>query len=144
MQIGEYASARDYAIQALGANPNNPSLLSARGRAELALGNIQMATELAHLVLQKDPNNTDARDVLVEAALTSDNEDLLREARTLIESAINKNPADEKLLISWAHVMTSLKLRGCNSRTGGLLQNKSGKQKCFSHPDTCRSLSSYR
>jgi tetratricopeptide (TPR) repeat protein len=110
MQAGEYSSARDYAIQALGTNPNNPSLLSARGRAELAIGNTQMAVELAHLVLRKDPNNTEARDVLVRAALNSGDDGLLKEARILIESAVNKNPADEKLLISRAHVLASMKI----------------------------------
>jgi len=110
MQTGEYSSARDYAIQALGTNPNNPSLLSARGRAELAIGNTQMAAELAHLVLQKDPNNTEAMDVIVKAALNSGDDGLLREARMLIESAADNNPADEKLLISRANVLASMKL----------------------------------
>jgi len=112
MQTGEYSSARDYAIQALGANPNNPSLLSARGRAELAIGNPQMAAKLAHMVLQKDPDNNEARDVLIKAALNSGDNSLLREVRALIESAIDKNPTDEKLLISRAHVLASMKLPG--------------------------------
>jgi tetratricopeptide (TPR) repeat protein len=112
MQAGEYSSARDYAIQALGANPNKPSLLSARGRAELAIGNTQMAAELAHLVLQKDPDNTGARDVLIKAALDSGDNSLLRESRILIESEIDENPADENLLISRAHILASMKVPG--------------------------------
>ena len=76
--------------------------------AELVIGNPQMAAELAHLVLQKDPDNTEARDVLIKAALNSDDNSLLREVRMLIESAIDKNPTDEKLLISRAHVLASM------------------------------------
>jgi tetratricopeptide (TPR) repeat protein len=112
MQAGEYNNAHDYVIQALGANPNKPSLLSARGRVELAIGNVQMAAELAHLVLNKDPNNTEARDVLVKAALNSGDDNLLREAKVLIESAKEKNPADETLLISRAYILASMKVPG--------------------------------
>jgi len=128
MQAGEYSNARDYTIQALGANPNKPSLLSARGRIELAIGNVQMAAKLAHMVLSQDPNNTEARDVLVKAALNSGNNSLLREAKVLIESAIDKNPADETLLISRAYVLASMKVPGdaipeleayCRTERGG-------------------------
>ena len=112
MQTGEYSSARDCAIQALGANPNNPALLSARGRAELAIGNPKMAAELAHLVLQEDPDNVEARDILTKAALNSGDNNLLREVRILIESAIDKNQSDENILISRAHVLASMKIPG--------------------------------
>jgi len=108
MQEGEYETARDSAIRALGSNPNNVELLLARARAELALENTQMGAELAHLVLQEDPNNTEARDVLVAAALSSKDRSLLEEARTLIESAACSNPTDEKLLLSRAHVLVSM------------------------------------
>ncbi|MFC1634007.1 tetratricopeptide repeat protein [Planctomycetota bacterium] len=60
MQERKYETARDFAIRALGSNPNNSALLSARGMAELALENTQMAVQLAQLVLQKDPNNISA------------------------------------------------------------------------------------
>ena len=110
MQEGEYETARDCAIRAVGSNPNNLALLSARGRAELALENTQMAGQLAHLVLQKDPNNTEARDLLVATALSSKNSSLLEEARTLIESAAGSNPTDEKLLLSRARVLVSMEL----------------------------------
>ena len=109
MQNGEYETARNYAIRALGSNPDNLALLSARGRAELALKNNQMAAELAKLVLQKDPNSTEARDVLVSAAIKSEDRNLLEQARTLIESGLGSGPADEQLLISRARVMVGLK-----------------------------------
>jgi len=110
MQEGEYETARDCAIRAVGSNPNNLALLSARGRAELAMENTQMAAELAHLVLQKDPNNTEARDVLVAAALSSRDSSLLEEARTLFKSAVGSDPTDEKLLLSQAHFLVSMEL----------------------------------
>ncbi len=109
MHEKEYENARNYAIRALGSNPNNSALLSARGRAELALENNQMAAELAKLVLQKDPNSTEARDVLVSAAIKSEDRSLLEQARTLIESGLGSGPADEQLLISRARVMVGLK-----------------------------------
>ncbi len=110
MQEGEYETARDCAIRAVGSNPDNLALLSARGRAELAMENTQMAGQLAHLVLQKDPNNTEARDVLVAAALSSKNSRLLEEARTLVESATGSDPTDEMLLLSRARILVSMEL----------------------------------
>jgi len=108
MQEGDYEAARDYVIRAIGSNPNNLALLSARGRVELALDNTQMAVELAHLVLQKDPNDTEALHVLMEAGLSSDDRSLLEEARTLVESATGRGPANERLLLSRARVLAAL------------------------------------
>jgi len=108
MQEGEYQTARDLAIRALGSNSNNSALLSARGRAELALENTQMAVELARLALQKDPNNTEAISLLLEAGLSGDNRNLLEEARTSIESAVRRNLTNERLLLSRAQVLAAL------------------------------------
>ena len=108
-QEGQYENARDYAIRALGANPNNSALLSARARAELALGNTQMAVEIAHLVLQNEPNNTDALVTLGEAGLSSNNRNLLDEALASINSAMGREPTNERLMLSRAHLLTSLK-----------------------------------
>ncbi len=108
MRQGEYEDARNYVIQALGSNPNNLALMSARGRIELAVGNTQMAVGLARLVFQKDPNNVEARGVFVEAALNSRDYSLLKEALMLIDSAVDSDSTDEKLLISRAHVLIAL------------------------------------
>jgi tetratricopeptide (TPR) repeat protein len=86
MQEGQYETARDCAIRAVGSNPNNLALLSARGRAELALDNTQMAAELAHQVLQEDSDNIEARDLLVAAALSSRDRRLLEEAIPELEA----------------------------------------------------------
>ncbi|MBN2594806.1 MAG: tetratricopeptide repeat protein, partial [Sedimentisphaerales bacterium] len=108
MQDKEYETAHNYAIRALGSNPDNSSLLLARGRTELALENPRMAAELANLVLQKYPNSTEARDVLVSAALKSEDRSLLEDARKLIESGLGSDPANEQLLISRARVLVAL------------------------------------
>ena len=147
MRTGEYETARDYAIQALGSNPNNLNLMSARAKAELAIGNTRMASALAHQVLQKESNNTEAlgvlldaalqvssedrgpmeeairlarmmleedpnhaevRDIIVTAAVRSNDQTLLQEARTMVESALAKEPANEILLLSRTRVLVSM------------------------------------
>jgi tetratricopeptide (TPR) repeat protein len=94
MQRGEYETARDYAIRAVGSNPDNLSLLSARGTAEAAMGNTQMATELARMVLAKDPNNAEAVGVLVDAWLSSEDRSLalLEEATKLARVMLARDP----------------------------------------------------
>ena len=110
MRQGEYKAACDYAVQALGSNPNNPALLSARSRAELALGYTPMAVKLAHQALQQDPNNMEAIGVTVDGALSSGDHSLLVEARTLVDAALGRSPANEKLLISRSHILAALEV----------------------------------
>jgi tetratricopeptide (TPR) repeat protein len=107
MEQGDYETARDRAIQAVGSNPTNMALLLARGRAEIELENFQMAVQLVRVVLQNDPNNAEARDVLLVAAIRSKNPVFLEEGRTLIQSASADNPINEKLLLSEASDLTS-------------------------------------
>jgi len=108
MREGEYGNARDCAVRALGSNPGNPALLSARGRAELALGNGQMAVELARVVLGKDPNHVDALTVLAEAAMIGNDPGLLDDARARLESAVRRNRENEALLILRSRFLVSL------------------------------------
>lgn len=91
MQQGEYETARDYAIRAVGANPKHPVLLSARGRAEVALGNTQIAAELGRLALAQDPNSAEALTVLLDVAVDAADENLLRET---VASVRTLSPAD--------------------------------------------------
>ena len=46
MRQGEYEIARDYAIRAIGLNPNSIELLLVRSKAELELKNTNMAVTL--------------------------------------------------------------------------------------------------
>jgi len=149
MRAGQYEAARDYAIRALRFNSNNVKLTSARANTELALGNTRVASELAHQILEKesnntealgvllnaalsarnedrslmeetirlartmleeDPNHTEVRDIIVTAALRSNNQTLLEEARTMTESALAKEPANEILLLSRTRILVSMNL----------------------------------
>jgi tetratricopeptide (TPR) repeat protein len=110
MRQREYKIACDYAVRSLESNPGNPALLLARARAELALGYVPMAVRLAREALRQDPNNSDALSVIVGASLVGNDRSLLEEARTLIESALRRNPADERLLIGWSRVLAGLGL----------------------------------
>ena len=92
MQEEEYETARDSAIRAVGSNPNNLPLLLARGRAELELGNIKMAVELANLVLQKDSTNTGALGVLLDSAIRSGNNSLIEDATALARLMLEEDP----------------------------------------------------
>jgi len=80
IQRGEYEAARNYAIRAVGSNPNHPKLLFARARAEAALGNVRMAAELSRLLLADDPNSVQAMELLVAAGLQANDSSLLDEA----------------------------------------------------------------
>jgi len=110
MQQGDFETARNLSIRAIGSNPKNLALLSARGKVELALENTQMAVELGHLVLREDPNHADARDVIVQAALKSRDRNLLEEARALLQSASMVDTMDEKLLLSRTRDLIALGL----------------------------------
>jgi len=110
MREGEYRTACDYAISACDSNPNNPALLLARGRAELALGNLSTAVQLASQVLEEDPNSTDALNVFVVGALRSGDRIFLEKARTLIDSKLGRDPKNERLLLSRTRVLVALKL----------------------------------
>ena len=103
-----YRAACDYAIRALGFNPNSPVLLAARSRAELLLGYTPMAIKLAHAALQQDPNNIEAMNVLAQGAAAGADRKLLGEVQALIDSALGRNPGNEKFLLIKAHVLASL------------------------------------
>jgi tetratricopeptide (TPR) repeat protein len=108
MQQGRYRAACDYAVEALEANPNNPALLVARARAELAAGYAPMAIQLSRSVLQADPNHVEARNVFVDAAMSSGEARLLEEARTRLESALGREPANEALLLSRSRLLVAM------------------------------------
>lgn len=104
MQEGNFQAARDFANRALGSNQNALELISARARAEFALGETQLAVELSRMVLQQDIRNNEALNV----AIQSNNSDFLEDVLLLIESKLDAVPADEQLLLSRARVLASL------------------------------------
>jgi len=109
MQEQRYQAACDLAVRALTFNANNPLLLVARARAEMALNYYPMAAKLAWQALQEDPNSAEARDVFTQVAMTSQDPSLLEQARTLIESVIRKGPASEELLLLRASILMALR-----------------------------------
>jgi tetratricopeptide (TPR) repeat protein len=128
MQQEDYQAACDYAVRALDANPQNPALLSARGRAELALDCAPMAVRLVREALRADPNSTEALGVFADGALSGNDRSLLEEARTLVSSALGRSPANERLLILQSHVLAALETPAaaipsleayCQSKEGG-------------------------
>jgi tetratricopeptide (TPR) repeat protein len=108
MREGEYKAACDYAVRALDSNPQNTTLLSARAKAELALGYTPTAAKLAREALQRDPNDAEALGVLVDGAVSGKDRSLLEEARRLVDAAISRNPTSDRLLISRSRIQAVL------------------------------------
>ena len=104
MQEGNFQAACDYATRALGSNQDNRDLISARAKAELALGETKLAIELSRIVLRQDIHNSTALNV----AIQSRDQSLIKEVRSLMDNALETNSADEQLLLSHAKVLASL------------------------------------
>jgi tetratricopeptide (TPR) repeat protein len=107
MEQDDYKAARDFAIRGLASNPESVPLVLARARAENALGNGQMAAELAHVAMVKSPENAESREVLVAVALKGGDAELLKEARSLTETALEKSPTDEQLQLANASILAA-------------------------------------
>lgn len=107
LQTREYRAARDYALRALVSNSNNRGLRLAQARAELELQNYPTASELAHGVLQEDPNSMEAIDVLLDTGRRSRNDSLLKEAQTWVDAAVRRDPANERFLFTRACVLAA-------------------------------------
>jgi len=108
MQEGQYQTAADLAVRALESNPTNPTLLTARARAELLLGYPPTAAKFARQALQRDPNSLDAIDVFSQASLTSQGQSLQGEARTLLDAAVRRMPLNSRLQMLRAQFYATL------------------------------------
>jgi tetratricopeptide (TPR) repeat protein len=97
MKQGSHAMARDWAIRGLAASPSNVSLLLARGKAERALENLDMAKELALAALAEDPNSLGAYELITSVALDSHEARARAEAIALLNEAISKRPGSDRL-----------------------------------------------
>ncbi|MDT8301690.1 MAG: tetratricopeptide repeat protein [Sedimentisphaerales bacterium] len=104
MQDERYEDARNSAIRAIGSNPNNATLLSARAAAEFKLGNTPIALELAWQVLHQDPSNSEALSVIIQ----SNNRSSLEKSKAMMESAIIANPKNVDILISLSRICVAL------------------------------------
>lgn len=115
MQEQDYKTACDLALQALSSSPGHPALLLARARGELAMGYAPVAARLAQQVLQQDSNNLEAAELFVQAALSRGDRNLLEQGRELVDTAVRRDPSNERLLILRSHVYVAL-----NEPTGGI------------------------
>jgi predicted Zn-dependent protease len=106
-QRGDNQGARDLALRALGANPNNSRLTLARASAELALNNTAMAQELARTVLKDEPGNLDAYELLTEMALKAHDSGALAKLREALEALQAKKPDSDRLAVACARVVTA-------------------------------------
>jgi tetratricopeptide (TPR) repeat protein len=103
----DYAAARELAIRALGANPNNLRLLLARADAEWALNNTSMARQQVLTALQEEPNSIEARDFLINLALAGRDQKALGEAHELVKGAMVKEPDNDRLRTANAAILAA-------------------------------------
>jgi len=102
--------ARTLIGAALGRNPASGRLLLSRATVWSSLALPQATIELAHVVLQKDPNNVTAVNVIVGAALASKDRALLEKARTMIEPLAGREPPNGQVILSWVRILAFLDL----------------------------------
>jgi tetratricopeptide (TPR) repeat protein len=108
MKRGDYAGARDLAIQAQADNPENLQLLLARAQAEQMIGNSAVVVELARFILRDDPKNNEALTILVKAAVNSNDNQVLAETGDLVEQALARDPHNDQVYLAQAQILRSL------------------------------------
>lgn len=108
MERGEMSAARDQAVRALGANPNEISLLALRAAAELAQGNAPLARELAKSILKSAPRHADARVILVKAAIAIGEKSALADAERLVGVVAPPAGGDEDAVLAHARLLHAL------------------------------------
>ena len=105
MKEEKFADARDIAIRGAGANPRDISLILARARAELAMDNPQIASELGYMALRSSPQDSDARDLLVKAVLITGNREDLQNVLVLVNDGVRSDPTDDRLQLARARIL---------------------------------------
>lgn len=108
LRRGDYATARERAIRAIGANRGNADLVLARARAEIGLGQYRVARELALQILRDDPGHADAYGVLVEVARETEDAGALRQVVGGLEKIADERPDELKLQVMLARVWGEL------------------------------------
>lgn len=101
----DYGKVRDLAIRALATDPDNQRLLLSRALAERGLGNNDIARQLARKVLSNDPLVPEARRIIVDMALASENTADIRQAQQYVRQAIEAQPDDPQLHTTMATLM---------------------------------------
>ncbi len=108
IQRQDLTKARDLAIHALAANPDNRDLIVLRAQTELGLKDVQTAGDLARMVLKEAPANTDALNILLAIAAGVRTPSAFQELRSLVDRAIRLHPEDERLWVVHAAVLRNM------------------------------------
>jgi len=129
LEDGRYEAARDLAIRAIGANPENASLILARASAERALENTQMAAKLARMALRLEPDSIGARDMFAEIALMAKGRELLAEARDIMAKAIEDKPTDAQLQLAQTRILAAMGMTDiATAKLEAYCETKEGKR----------------
>ena len=132
LQAGDQAGARDMAVLALGANPDEPRVLLARARLERALDNNEAARTMVRLLLKAQPANVDGLELLTELALADATAAGFDEVRAALDHAATQN-ADEPRLRKTRLVV--LEAQGDTAAADALMQ-----ELCAAEPNGCVDL----
>ena len=107
MKNKNYPQARDLTLMAQAANPDNIPLLLTRAHIERIMGNYANAVEMTGLVLKENPQNIDALEILVEAAVESGDTHLQADAADRINTVLKTLPDNEQLQILKSQLLRS-------------------------------------
>ena len=132
LEQGDQLGARDMAIVALGANPDESRVLLARARIERALGNNEAARTMARLLLKVDSANVDGLQLLTELALADGAPAAFDEVRVALDHAASQNVDPQPLRKARLIV---LEAQGKLAEADAVLQ-----QMCAEQPDGCVDL----
>ncbi len=105
---GDVQGERRFADRALGSNPDNPALLSAKAGLEQRQGNLRVAWQLALSAIRLAPENVTARILLVYLGLRTGRYD---EAEKYAAEALKLEPADEEVNLVYALALNALNRR---------------------------------
>jgi tetratricopeptide (TPR) repeat protein len=99
---GDLKEADRLAIRALGANPDSAALILARAGVEADLDNVRLARGLAESVIQTEPKDVKARNLLSKLALQGGD---VAAAQAFNEEARKLDPADEAAQVIYAEIL---------------------------------------
>jgi len=107
-QLGEYDLARELAERGLERNPGDPSLTLSEARAELALGNLKRARELALSLVDHDDQSIAPLEVLYEVAVRQGDRAALEQGVTDTTHRLADDAENEDLQLLLARLYVAL------------------------------------
>lgn len=100
----DFDLARRRALRAVGALPDDPTLILAQADVERSAGEVRRARESVRAALARDPGRPEAVATLVDLALQTREKAWLSEAREAVDAAVRQHPNDETLVIASARL----------------------------------------